>query len=259
MRILSEEENAEPQCLAHNLLLEKGVKVPKVIYCKRKVEIFENRDVMIVEELKGKSVLEDENNLSKDEKRNILKEAGRDLARINMVEVENYGDICEVKEGKLIGFDDSYEEYTLERVPKKLKNLVEKGIITKELSEKLLNYILQNKKLLHIDGNSYLSHGDFHLEHIYQDNGLYTGIIDFGDIRGTTKYHDLGFFYTYFKKHFNYLVEGYEEVYKLPGNYVENILLEGIVFGIFHLNWLFKNRPEKVGKSKLYRLFDNLE
>lgn len=259
MRILSKEENVEPQCFVHNLLLEKGIKVPKIVYYERKVEIFDNRDVMIVKELKGRSVLEDENNFSEDEKVNILKEAGRDLAKINMIEVEKYGDICEVKDGKLIGFEDSYEEYTLERVPKKLRSLVENGVITNELSERLLNYILKNKNLLHIDGNSYLSHGDFHLEHIYQYNGKYTGILDFGDIRGTSKYHDLGFFYTHFRKYFAYLIEGYEEIHKLPDNYMENVLLEAVVFGIFHLNWLVKNRPEKIEKSKIWELFEKIQ
>lgn len=258
MRILSKEENVKPQCFVHNLLLEKGIKVPKVVYFEKKVGIFDNRDVMIVEELKGKSIMADENNLSEDEKRDILKEAGRDLAKINMIEVEKYGDICEVKDGKLIGFEDSYEEYTLERVPKKLKSLVKKGIISEDLSEKLWKYIFNNQKLLHLENNSYLAHGDFHIEHIFQNEGKYTGVIDFGDIRGTTKYRDLSFFYTFFRKYFGYLVEGYQEVYKLPDNYMDHIILEGLVYGILKLDWLSDNIPKSAKGSLIFNLFEEI-
>lgn len=41
----------------------------------------------------------------------------------------------------------------------------------------------------------YLAHGDFDTTHIYQDNGRYTGIIDFGEIRGADRWYDLGYFH----------------------------------------------------------------
>lgn len=258
LRILSSDENIEPQCVAHKLLLDKGVKIPKVIYCKRTVDIFDNRDVMVSKEVKGQSMLEMENNLKEEEKKNIFIEAGKDLARINEIEVEKCGDICDVKGNTLIGDCNSYEEYTLGRVPKKLNSLVKKKLISEDVSEKLWGYISDNKELLHIEGNSFLAHGDFHIEHIYQDKGTYSGIIDFGDIRGTTKYRDLSFFYTFFRKYFDYLVEGYQEIYTLPDNYMDRILLEGLVYGIFKLDWLFDNIPESTKGNLIFNLFDKI-
>ncbi len=258
LRILPLNENVEPQYFVHELLLEKGVKVPKAICCKRNMEIFDNRDVMITEELKGKSMLEMENSLKEDIKKQIFIEAGMDLARINEIEVEKYGDICDVRNGKLIGVEDSYEKYTLERVPKKLRSLVEKEIISEVLSEKLWKYISNNKDLLHIKNHPFLAHGDFHIEHIYQNEENYSGIIDFGDIRGTTKYHDLSFFYTFFRKYFDYLLEGYQKIYKLPDKYMNHIFLEALVYGIFKLDWLSDNIPESAKRSLIFNLFEKV-
>jgi hypothetical protein len=41
---------------------------------------------------------------------------------------------------------------------------------------------------------AYLAHGDFDLTHIFQRNGHYTGIIDFGEIMGSSPFYDLGHF-----------------------------------------------------------------
>ena len=60
LRILPQKENSEVQYTVHQLLLKKNVKVPGVTYFKRKAELFDSRDVMIVEEIKGKSVVETE-------------------------------------------------------------------------------------------------------------------------------------------------------------------------------------------------------
>src|SRR5207248_10181336 len=73
-----------------------------------------------------------------------------------------------------------------------------------------------------------LAHGDFDVTHIYQKGGHYTGIIDFGEIRGTDALYDLG--------HFNlhdgetlpqlvlpYLLAGYSEVMPLPPDHERKI------------------------------------
>jgi aminoglycoside phosphotransferase (APT) family kinase protein len=40
-----------------------------------------------------------------------------------------------------------------------------------------------------------LAHGDFDVTPIFQQDGAYTGLIDFGEIRGAEPFHDLGHFH----------------------------------------------------------------
>jgi aminoglycoside phosphotransferase len=258
LRILPQKENSEVQYTVHQLLLKKNVKVPGVTYLKRKAELFDSRDVMIVEEIKGKSVLETESELSNTQKCEILKEAGKELAKVNMVEVSGCGDIVDVKNNILIGDCKSYKEYTLDRIPSKLENLVVNKILEKEIADKISKYLSQNEELLNIGKTSFLSHGDFSLEHVFQNNGEYSGIIDFGDIRGTSKYHDMAHVYTFYNEYFEDLIKGYEEVYKLPEDYMKYVFIEALVFGIFKLNWVLENRPERVMKSKVFGLFKSV-
>ena len=44
------------------------------------------------------------------------------------------------------------------------------------------------------DPPSRLAHGDFDATHIYQRDGLYTGVIDFGEMRGAEPHYDLAYF-----------------------------------------------------------------
>lgn len=61
--------------------------------------------------------------------------------------------------------------------------------------------------------DAYLAHGDFDDSHIFHYNGQYTGIIDFGEIRGSHHLYDLG----HYRLHdniggFRHLVKGYNEI-----------------------------------------------
>ena len=88
---------------------------------------------------------------------------------------------------------------------------------------------------LHVE-QAWLAHGDFDVTHIYQHDGRYTGIIDFGEIRGAHQLYDLG--------HFNLhdgevvpqmllptLLEGYREVLTLPPDRERRISLVSVLIG----------------------------
>jgi Ser/Thr protein kinase RdoA (MazF antagonist) len=84
---------------------------------------------------------------------------------------------------------------------------------------------------------AYLAHGDFDLTHIYQDDGRYTGIIDFGEIRGAAPLYDLGHFRLHDGEHMAplllaHLIEGYGEVTPLPPDYEREIALISMLIGI---------------------------
>ena len=44
------------------------------------------------------------------------------------------------------------------------------------------------------DATAWLAHGDFDCSHIYVADGRYSGIIDFGEIRGANPWYDLAQF-----------------------------------------------------------------
>ncbi len=82
-----------------------------------------------------------------------------------------------------------------------------------------------------------LAHGDFDLTHIFQSGGRYTGIIDFGEMRGENRYYDLG----HFRLHdgetipqmlLPYLLEGYREVAELPAEHEQRIALASLLIGV---------------------------
>jgi aminoglycoside phosphotransferase (APT) family kinase protein len=78
------------------------------------------------------------------------------------------------------------------------------------------------------DMRACLAHGDFDLTHIYRDGGAYTGIIDFGEIRGAGQFYDLGHFHLHdgeviSRPMLAWLLEGYGEVITLPSDVKQQI------------------------------------
>ena len=100
---------------------------------------------------------------------------------------------------------------------------------------------------LHVE-QAWLAHGDFDVTHIYQHDGRYTGIIDFGEMRGAHQLYDLG--------HFNLhdgevvpqrllpaLLEGYREVLPLPPDRERRISLMSVLIGVRALARNVRRQP----------------
>ena len=84
------------------------------------------------------------------------------------------------------------------------------------------NFIEQYKCLLKIDQGN-LVHGDFNLNHIFQENGHLSGIIDFGDAKISNQFYDLAYFKICHRNHFEDLFDGFKQTITLPENW-ENIM-----------------------------------
>jgi len=244
LRIADEGENMSSEALVHKLLTEKGVKVPKVLCC----EDFNKklgRSYMITSEIVGVP-------LKKDKKatRESLLEVGKQLALINSIPVKGFGWLDRNKPNaqELVGCYSTYEEFALnqERISNMLDYLVEKGVFSRPLSEKYLCYVNDNKNLLANCDQAYLAHGDFSIPHIFFQNGEYVGIIDFGDIRCTSIYHDLAHFYTYNREYFEGVLEGYKTVKKLESDCMSKIEFVAMLFAVGKLWWVAKNIPKKL-------------
>jgi Ser/Thr protein kinase RdoA (MazF antagonist) len=95
---------------------------------------------------------------------------------------------------------------------------------------------------------AWLAHGDFDVSHIYQHEGRYSGIIDFGEIRGAHRLYDLGHFYLHDGETLPYLLlpallEGYRDVLPLPPNHERRIALVGLLIGVRALARNVRRRP----------------
>jgi len=253
LRVLPKEEKALLQVIAHRKMKEKNITVPEVLSFEEDVALLENRSYMVVSEIAGASIKS--SNLSKNEKEKVIIEAGKQIALVNSINVKGVGWIDDNLKDELIANGSNYDDFAINNLSKMLNDLENQNIVPKDLSKKVFNYIMGNKVLFDIQDSSFLAHGDFGVDHIYQNNGNYSGIIDFGDIRGTTKFHDMSHIYTFDGEFFNSLVYGYKEVFQLPDDYLERVKLESVLFGVGKLWWVAKSRPDKLKDHPVLKLF----
>ncbi len=245
------------KCLlkANTLMLDKNIHIPEIIFSKENTENIIGLPYYIEKAILGNSIEKiSDNSITKD----ILVMAGEDLAKINSIQVGGFGDIENEEEGQLKARHSSYLDFALEDFESRIEELKNLQIIDTQIELSIKKYLEANIKLLEEDNISFLSHGDFCTEHIYSNNNKYSGIIDFGDIRGCNKYHDLGHFYTFNSDSFAHLVKGYNYIYQLPSNYLERVKLDAIIFGVRKLHWVARNRPHKIKNHAVYKLFNQL-
>ncbi len=175
-----------PEVRVHTLLRERGVKAPEIVYFEPFDEALE-RSVMVTTEIRGEPMSLcgfDANTPA------ILREAGSDLARINDVPVEGFGWIRRDQQngGTLEAEHATQRAFVLEHLEADLALLRATMLTTAEVTAARawrLDWDAEHARL---------AHGDLDLSHIYQHEGRYTGMIDFGEIRGTGRFYDLGHF-----------------------------------------------------------------
>jgi len=87
----------------------------------------------------------------------------------------------------------------------------------------------------------HLAHGDLDVSHIYIHDGAYSGIIDFGEMRGAEQTFDLGHFQlhdgeTRPAELFESFLTGYAEIATLPDDHREAIRVSAILLGLRQLS-----------------------
>ncbi len=250
LRILPFDELSLPQVTAHKLLLDKKILVPQILLSKDNCEDINNRSYMIVSEIHGNSLFNTLGEISESQIKEILFNAGKDLTKINDVPVSKFGPIIDVENKSFIGLSNDYKEINITSATLAIKYLVERGAMTVKTSEKILNILEKNKKIFEIQ-LSWLNHGDFDLSHIYQKDGVYSGLIDFGDIRGGSKYQDLAHYKIFSNVYFDSLLEGYMSVFLPENDYRNNITVEALICAVNILkSGIEKDREILIVKAK---------
>jgi hypothetical protein len=233
LRVLPEiKASFAPEVLVHRLLRARHVHVPEVIYYEEYSATLQ-RSVMVTTEIRGHAIGYGAN---PSDIGPMVMQAGQELAIINRIQVEGFG---------WIRRDSSHVTQLEAEFPTCwawIQQDVGRDITRLERSQLFLPEELQafpevidRCHTLFAEEQAYLAHGDFDVTHIYQCDGVYTGIIDFGEIRGTQALYDVGHFAVESYELLPYLLEGYNQVAALPGDYMQRIRLSSFLIALRRL------------------------
>lgn len=232
---VAEEQAAHfaPEVYVHTLLRAQGALVPAIVfYVPYHAPL--DRSILVTSEIPGTPLGQHPLDAATAA---VLRAAGRDLALINQVPVTGFGWITRETEivTRLTAEHARYREFALERFEDYLTLLGQQVLTGREVVA-IRAALTRHDAYMNV-AQAGLAHGDFDVSHIYQHEGRYSGIIDFGEIRGTDSFYDLG--------HFNLqdgetlpalllpaLLDGYREVTPLPTDHLARINVVSLVIGV---------------------------
>lgn len=239
LRIAEEaDENLETDAELHQRLRDLGVKVARIIH----VEPFNTkigRSTMITTEVPGISLAEIS---SPTLAASAVEKAGADLAVLNQVPVDGFGWVQ--RRGRrwpLHAEHPTYTPFAISYLPSPWP-----GPLTSLFATPILDTIedLIEHERHQPPAQALLAHGDFDITQIFCADGRYTGLIDFGEIRGTEPLFDLGHFYLHDQETIPTallpaLLTAYQRVQPLPADHEQSIRRSAILLGLRQLcRWL---------------------
>jgi Ser/Thr protein kinase RdoA (MazF antagonist) len=231
-------ENLETDAVLYQRLYDLGVKIARVLH----VEAFSpevGRSVMITTETPGQALTEI---TSLEVGLAVIEEAGADLARINQVAVDGFGWV--MRSGgrwPISAAHATYAAFAASELPDPWPGRLWSLFDRRSLAS--LEGLINDERHRPLS-RARLAHGDFDVTPIFWADGRYTGIIDFGEIRGTEPMFDLGHFLLHARRPWPAallpaLVRGYQRVTPLESGYEEAMLRSGVLLGLRQLcRWL---------------------
>jgi len=252
---LSEEEGQSlgPEVEVHRRLHGLELRVPEVVF----YEPFDpdlRRSVMITTEVPGGPLPRDATPGSVSR---VLMEAGRELARINQLSVAGFGWLLRDRhEAPLCGEFESYEALALHGLEARLRLLADVLFSRREIRD--LERLVMEAVSDGATAVPRLAHGDFDTTHIFQRDGRFTGLIDFGEVRGAESWYDLAHFALHDGEHLRarglvHLEEGYAEVAPLPEQLTERRRRSAVQIGVFRLGRQIERHGEDALRSPYLR------
>lgn len=183
LRIAEDRSGAE--VLVHRTLAARGVRVPEIVH----YEPFDpdlDRSVMITRAIPGGPLRREDRRLSP----GVLRGAGRELAIVNSIPVDGFGfvDRTQSEPTRLSVGIPSGAAFVERDLWSDLDLVVDiLGAPTVRRIERLIESWRER-----LEGQpSVLAHGDLDATHVYHHAGVFTGFIDFGEIRGADRLYDL--------------------------------------------------------------------
>jgi aminoglycoside phosphotransferase (APT) family kinase protein len=236
VRVLPQADDAmTDEALAHEAMRARGVRCPEVVFVEdRRPDL--GFSVAITTAVPGASLLE----ASPESLPEILRDAGRDLARVNEVPVDGFGWMKRTPGVLALEADHaSFERWIDDEIVPMID-------VLRPMSWFSPAELVAIERLLRDarpeEAASVLAHGDFDAEHIYHQNGTYTGIIDFGEIRGAERNYDLGHLQMEWSHFLEHVISGWEEV----AGPVErrNVTWWTLAIATFRLGWSQRKYPD---------------
>jgi aminoglycoside phosphotransferase (APT) family kinase protein len=203
---------------------------------------------MIMTEVPGRSLAQGGTD---DEARRAAMAAGRDVAVINSVPVAGFGWIQRDGSGRLTAELPSYRQFAGSYLPDPWPGRLRELFDQRQLDVLLALVAGEQDRPLR---GGHLVHGDLDVTHIYSHAGRYSGLIDFGEMRGADAHFDLGHFLlhdgeTRPARLFGSFLEGYLQLGPLADGYWEAIRTSAILVGLRQLSlWLSPERGYPLSK-----------
>ena len=221
-----------PEVEVHVRLRALGVTVPEVVaFDEHAPEI--GRSVMVVREVAGEALSTD---VDRSTAAAVLRDAGRDLARVNQLPVDGFGWIRrDVRGWPLRGEEDTYARFVRADLGQ-FATFARGNLSAGELRtlERLID------EAAAATPESRLAHGDVSPPAIFHVGATYTGLIDFGEIRGAEWNLDLAYVSLCDGEDLPFpilgdLLDGYDDVTPLPDELPSLLRKTAVVFCINQL------------------------
>jgi aminoglycoside phosphotransferase (APT) family kinase protein len=239
LRIAEEaHENLETDAELHRRLRGLGVKVADIVH----VEPFNadiGRSTLVTTQVPGVSLAEI---CAPALAASVAEQSGADLAVINQIPVDGFGFVR--RRGRRWPLQAEYPQYENFLVsflpqpwPGPLASLFDDAGVA--VVEDLVEHERTRPR-----ATAVLQHGDFDVTPIFCAGDRYTGLIDFGEIRGAEPLFDLGHFHLHDQETspsilLPALLLGYQRVQPLPADHQESIRRSAILLGLRQLcRWL---------------------
>jgi aminoglycoside phosphotransferase (APT) family kinase protein len=214
-----------PESIVHDRLQSLGLRVPRVMMVEDRNAVLD-RSVMVTTAIQGQPLSE------------IT--PGQELALLNQLAVDGFGWIRRDQpvSTNLVGEHASYRSWVEAPLDEALSQL--SGIALTDADVAIVSSAVAATFNDRADTSATLAHGDLDVTHVYQDDGHYTGIIDFGEIRGADRWYDLAHVYLHDREHIpistlRWLLDGYEMVTALPDDIDMLLAVDGVVDGLLAL------------------------
>jgi Ser/Thr protein kinase RdoA (MazF antagonist) len=211
----------------HTLLAAAGVRVPAVLgWAEANTTL--GYASMLTAELPGHPLAELPAAL---DPAAVLRAAGRDLAQFNRLRVEGFGWIDRSPPDAAPSLRAAYpslRSWLDADLAVPLAALAAQQVLTAD-EVVLIHRAISELSQRCAGEPASLVHGDFDPTHIFVEHGSYTGLIDFGEIRGAHALYDLGHFAVEHRDLLPPLLDGYAASGWLPADVARQIDLTALV------------------------------